>query len=334
MAQIYDDWSKNSIVPRGGLYAWNSYRASDATGGNVPDLSGQGHPLTAASNTPVLTSDILNGQPAWVFNGSRNPLAAAGSVSLKHIFVLAAFSASTFSGFQGLLTGAAVGSPLISNSSGTKFFDSSGTYLGQVYRKGEVVFANSNMQAPVASVPAVIELTAGSVDFGFDAIQVGKDRADGTRLFTGNWFDQLLYTSVKTDAERQRIYEYFAMRYWVWSKDSTNTYDVFPFAHNRTRSEEFDQESYLSEPYSGDPKELVRGNYRGGYSLPFLLREQAELDAAKQFIKLHGKSSPFVIRDYRYYPYRELIVRRTSSLREQGSDTSYRFNYSFDVIEV
>ena len=179
---------------------------------------------------------------------------------------------------------------------------------------------------------AVIEIQAtGGLSLG--AIQIGK-QTNLSRLWKGYFFEDIAYSAIKNDAERQRIYEYFAMRYQVWSKDSTNTYWTFPFAANKTRSLEDDQETYLSEPYIGDPTALVRGNYKGAYSLPFLVREQAEFDAAKAFIRQHGYTTRFVIRDYRYYPYREVIVRRTSSLRELGSDVSYRFNYTFDVVEV
>jgi hypothetical protein len=334
-AQIYD-WTDRPIVPRGDLIAWNAYRETDATGGNAPDLSGNGRAIVAASNTPVLTMDVLNGQPGWLFNGARNPFVSAGGATIKHAFILLGFAGSSFSEFQGVLTGSTVGTPLISNNSGNKFFDASGTYPGMKYRKNSVFFASSNQVAPIDNVPALIEISSpqAGVEFGLDAIQVGKDRNFAARLLNGYWFDQILYSAVKNDAERQRAYEYFAMRYWIWPKDATDTYNVFPFAANKTRALERDKENYLSEPYEGDPKALVRGDFKNGYSLQYLLREQAEWDAAVAFFAQHRPLTPFVLRDYRYYPYREVVVRFTSSIREQGSDVSYRFNYSFDVVEA
>jgi hypothetical protein len=83
-----------------------------------------------------------------------------------------------------------------------------------------------------------------------------------------------------------------------------------------------------------DLKALVRGSFLSGYSLPFLLRQEEEFTAAKAFYEQHHPITPFVIRDYRFYPYQEVTVRIASPFREQGSDVSLRFNYSFDVVEV
>lgn len=179
--------------------------------------------------------------------------------------------------------------------------------------------------------PAVIEITAPG-GISMPNLQVGK-QTSFDRRWKGFWFEDLAYSQVLNDMQRQRVYEYFAMRFQVWSMNA-DRFDVFPFAANRTRSEDFDQESFLSQPYSGEPKELVRGSYKGDYSLSFILREQFEYEAAKAFLKQHGKSSPFIFRDYRYFPYKEVLVNRSSSLREQGSEVTYRFNYTFDVSEV
>jgi hypothetical protein len=62
------------------------------------------------------------------------------------------------------------------------------------------------------------------------------------------------------------------MRYQVWSEDGHGL-KIFPFASNRTRSLEQDIENYVSTPYNGDPKALVRGSVEGDYELSYLLCE-------------------------------------------------------------
>ena len=110
--------------------------------------------------------------------------------------------------------------------------------------------------------------------------------------------------------------------------------DVFPFQIDRTRTGAWDKEHYESNPYSGPTKVLERGNIVGSYSLIATVRTQAEFDAAKAFHASHLTPTAFYYRDYRYYPYRDVLVKFASGFREQGSQVSLRFNYSFDVVEV
>jgi hypothetical protein len=111
--------------------------------------------------------------------------------------------------------------------------------------------------------------------------------------------------------------------------------DVFPYAANKTRSLTLTKEVYQSTPYSGEPKILARGTDRRGFSLLFTNRRQTEYDAAEAFIIAHPIPTHIIFRDYRYYPARDFecwIVPNT--FREQGSEVSFRFTYSFDVVQV
>jgi hypothetical protein len=163
-----------------------------------------------------------------------------------------------------------------------------------------------------------------------DAIQIGKQRAFATRLWKGFWYEDLIYSEIKNDFARQRIYEYFAMRYQVWSENAAGQ-KIFPFASNRTRSLEQDIENYKSTPYNGDPKALVRGGVEGDYELIFGLREQAEYRAAQAFFQQHRPTTKFVFRDYRFCPVQAVRALFTSAIREQGSDVTFRFNYGFTI---
>lgn len=109
---------------------------------------------------------------------------------------------------------------------------------------------------------------------------------------------------------------------------------VFPYFSNKTRTSQLDREHYLSEPYSGDPKALVRGQPKRVFTLTFLNRTQAEFLAAETFWISHYPLTTFTFNDYRFFPARAHTVRFISPLREQGNDVTLRFNYSFDVIEV
>lgn len=109
---------------------------------------------------------------------------------------------------------------------------------------------------------------------------------------------------------------------------------IFPFVANKTRTVERELEHYLSEPYNGSPVGLVRGTLKKRFSLIFTTRSQAEYDAAEAFHAANYPLTTITFRDYRYYPARDINCRFVSPFREQGSDSSGRFNYSFDLLEV
>jgi hypothetical protein len=322
------DWTKNPIVPRGNLYAWHQYDPATAADGVANDYSGNNRHLTTAVNKSVLTLDVLNGQPGWYFRRHRDPMLWNGTVSFKHVFILASADELTFGDYRGLLSDKTSIDLLVGDNGTDKFLDVSASTDFQ-YRKADVIFTSDSQKAPMSGVPLLIELQIPT-GITMDAIQIGQQKNLAGRLWKGYFFEELIYSEIKNDCERQRIYEYFAMRYQVWSED-VNGFKIFPFASNRTRSLEQDIENYLSTPYNGDPKALARGSVEGDYELLFALREQAEYKAAQAFFEEHRPVEKFVFRDFRFYPYEPVGVRFTSPIREQGSDVTFRFNYGFSV---
>ncbi len=328
------DWTKKSIVPRNGLLAWHQYEMAASGHDIIYDYSGNTRIVqSTGGNSPVLQANVLNGQPGWYFDGSVNPLIYNGSILWKHIFILASHEDAAFNLNRGLLSGPTSGDALVSNSSGDTFFNLSYGSPFQ-YRKNGVAFAENNQKAPMNNQAAVIELTH-TAGIPMDGIQIGQQRTldSGARDWKGWFFDDLIYDVIQPELGVINAYRYFAMRYWVWQQNADGLY-VFPFIPNKTTAVEIDQENYLSEPYDGDPKALTRGVFKGQYQLPFLLREQEEFLAAKAFHAQHYRLGKFVYRDYRYYPYKEVKCRFASPIREQGSDVTYRFNYSFEIVEV
>jgi hypothetical protein len=325
------DWTINpNYVPRKDLYAWHQYDPLTSADGVVNDFSGHGRHYGTAANKSVLTLDVLNGQPGWYFDGTSDPMLYDSLSTFKHIFILARADEAVFSVYRGLLSDKTATTLLVGNQATNKFLDLTGEETFDYY-KSQVFYEPLSQFAPMAGNAAVIELQIPT-GVTMDAIQIGKQRIF-ERRWKGYFFEDIIYSEIKNAAERQRIYEYFAMRYQVWSM-TVDGLDLFPFAANRTRAVEIDIENYQSTPYNGQLKALVRGTDVGDYDLPYLLREQAEFDAATEFFKQHRPVTPFAIRDYRFCPAKEIPVRFTSSLREQGSDVTYRFNYTFGVHEI
>lgn len=328
-----------NLIPRHDMAFWHMYEQGVSTHQLCNDYSGNGRHLTSTFlNRPILTANVLSGQPGWRFNGTTSvPLTWTGSTlnNLRHIFIVCSADEATFAIDRGLLSGAATFGVLVGQNATNKFYDLTGVFGGYAPYLASVSYTPSTFKGPMSSNFAVIELQSAA-GFSLDGIQIGRDRnfTGPERIWLGYWFEQMAYTVQLSEPERLKIYQYLAMRYWLWQKKTEGGLDVFPFVADRVRAAERDHEHFLSEPYMGDPATLVRGNSKSAFTLPFTTRIQAEYEAAEEFYKTHYPVTHFNYRDYRFNPARDSECSITSPLREQGSNVSLRFNYAFEVAET
>lgn len=326
------DWTKANIVPRAGLEGWRQYEAG-ASGHNIIfDYSGKNrHVNCSAGNSPVLTANVLNGQPGWYFNGSRDPLVYNFLFPAKHIFCVASYEDATFSGNNGLLSGTTTYGIFVGDGAGTNKFFHFPEFGSYTYRKNDVSYATNNLLAPVVNNFAVLELLipAGITLAG---LHIGQDRAFTDRKWKGYFFEDLIYSTEKNASERKLIYEYFAMRYKLWRQNADGL-NIFPFVADRERNVERNRETYQSKPYSGDKKALVK-DFSRSFQLPFNLRLQQEFEAAESFHAQHHPLTDFIYEDYKYIPAKPRTINFASGITDQGSDVSHRFNYSFEAVEA
>ena len=323
--------------PKSGLETWHAADQNELKAGELTlfDLSGNARDIATSGTLPtVATYSAINGQKAVVWDGTKDPLqSGAASFTARHIWVVASFANATFSSdLEGLISGLTSGAILVGASAGTANWYDLLYGSDYTYRKSEVLFANNAQAAPVSGAFAIMELQrVGGISM--DGIQIGRDRDNAARKWNGTCAEAVIYSRILSDLERERMYYYLALKYRLYRLSGGLT--VFPFPADRQRATERGKEVYMSDPYDGDAKALIRGDHRRRFSLPFTLRPQAEFEAAEAF---HGDRYPdpsqtFIIRDYRYHPAKERTVRFTSPLSEQGSDVSFRFNYSFEVVE-
>jgi hypothetical protein len=325
------DWTKTNLLPLADLEFWYQYEEGVSANNFINDYSSHNRDLSCASSgAPVLTADILNGEPAWRFDGTSNPLSVTSSFTVRHLFVIASADEATFAEFRGLISSPTTDWGLVGEISTSKFFDFSGSII---YRKDDVLFDPAEEMAPVSGKLALIEwLDPAGV--AVDGIQIGQQINLSARKWKGYFVEAFGYSTEQNTLRRRMIYEYVAMRRHLWQRAEDGGPFVFPFPGGKTTGKERDRENYLSTPYDGPQKALVRGIYKDQLSIPFALRRQEEFDAAQAFFEQHSPIEPFIFRDYRFFPPRDTKVRFASSFREQGSDTSFRFNYGFDVVET
>jgi hypothetical protein len=204
------DWTKIGLVPTTDMIAWHAYDSATSTAGNINDLSGNARHIVQASTPPALQTDVLNGQPAWYFNGTTsNPLQTASSsaVAPKHVFILASFEDDAFDAERGLISGKTSGLLLDSEASGTEWDD-----VGNDGYQKSGTTPSPALSAAMGGDAELMEVTdAGGVSI--DGISIGQKLADTATRWKGWFFDHISYSSIQTGDNLKRIYLYYAMRY-------------------------------------------------------------------------------------------------------------------------
>jgi len=229
MALTIQQWKLTGLVPTTGMVAWHAYESGSSEGGICLDYSGNARDLGAASNTPVLTANVVNSQYGWYFNGSRKPLTYTGSLTPKHVFILGGHSGAAFAINEGMISGvgASGGDILVSETSGTQYTDL-GLGTDFIYRKSETLYANASLEAPMSGQIALmdIRLAAG---VALDGVQIGQQRDyDGVahggataRRLTGYFVEDILYSAVLSANQIRAVKLYFDLKFNLWRTFST-----------------------------------------------------------------------------------------------------------------
>lgn len=206
------DWTGFGLIPLNGCEFWHQYGYGQSDSTICYDYSGNDRHISCASvGAPVLTVNVLNGQPGWYFSGTSNYLGYTGAVTVKHLFVLASADEATFGAFRGLFTGASSNSILVGNSGTTKMFDLSADFTS-TYRKNDTVYAHADQQAAMSGNFALYEVQIpGGVNLS--AIQVGQQYADTTRRWKGYWMEQAGFSRVLNYEERRQVLLHFNLRF-------------------------------------------------------------------------------------------------------------------------
>lgn len=327
------------LIPTSGLLFWHDAGEAydDASLVVMPDRSGNSRSLTATSGptSPTIVAGALNGRPAVAWSGTQNPLTYTGSMTIKHLFIVASYTDATFSAsLAGLIGGKTVASGaaiLVGAASDTKFYNNAygGTYK---FRRRDVSFAENNQQATMSGVFSIYEVSL-ETGFNVDGLVLGRDRDNTARKWKGRVTDLIGWNRVIDDAERDAVYEYLALKYLLWRQVSSGL-NVWPFQCDWGRSLPSDRPVLVSTTVSGATKERVKGSVKLAVQPQFDTREPEELDAARSFINEHRGVKNFIYRDHAFVPARDYTMRFMSGLNE-GKSASYRdHSYSFAAVEV
>lgn len=205
---IFHDWTLTDIIPSPD--AWYQYQPGGSAGHVIYDSSGNERTLEGnESSSPVLATNILGGHPAWYFDGAVDPLVYTGSVTLKHVFILASNEDATFDGFQGLLTGPTTGDVLVGDDGTTKFFDLG---ISNLYSNAGTSYDEDNQQAPMSGTFRLLEVK-NSGGITLDGIQIGQQRALTARKWQGHFVEMIGFERVLSLEEIRQVRLYFNIKF-------------------------------------------------------------------------------------------------------------------------
>ena len=202
------NWTKLGIFPTDGLEYWHVIESDNV----FADYSGNNRHITASSNPPAVVTEQIGRHPAIYFDGATHePLAITPpNLLLKHFFLVAKYDGATFAGYEGLLSDVEDLPVLIGGGAGTtKFFNLA--YGLTDYRKNDVSYAESDMQAPMNAWALIeIQIAAGLPFAGF---QIGRDRDQTARRWKGRFAGGAAFSRILTSVERRRALLYYNLRF-------------------------------------------------------------------------------------------------------------------------
>lgn len=315
------------ILPKQNMLAW--YEAdSQRSNGDLFDLSlNSRHLVLPGTSAPVVQANVKNKRAGVYFDGTKNPLLYSGTVTPKHIYLVASFADPTFPDYQGLLTDSGSIAVLVGNPSTNKFFDF-GFGSSFSYKKSDVTYAENNQLAPASGNLAIIEVTH-TVNFPLTSIQIGLDRTFTARKWKGHFLAGVFSSEIHSDQQRREVYRYFAMKYQLWTQTS-DSLNVFPFAASWRDQFEADKDVLVYKPLNASPVVRVRRGLERQAEVTFQQRYQAEIDAAEKFYDSTFPDYAFTYRDYSITPFRDYEARFISKFNRTPNNVNLG-TYSFRI---
>lgn len=212
------------LLPTGAAfwYGMNDRLANGQDALIVLDYSGNDRHLISTAPAPQWENGFYNPVNNVYFDGSGNPLAATFAATIKHIFTIARYDGGVNFGasYRGLLSGlAAINSGILVGNLNSQTFTSFSFGAGFQYKKSGIAYLENNQVAPFAK----FELLDVSYASGWllDGLQIGRDRADAARKWTGRVGETIGYGRVLSANESAAVNLYYDLKYGLWRANGT-----------------------------------------------------------------------------------------------------------------
>lgn len=318
-------WTNAGLVSKKDLESWLALDNS-TNGSEIIDYSGNNRHVLSLS--PTLQENVLAGKPALYFNGTDEPLIYNGSINARHIFCVLAYEDALFDNYRGIISDTHPDRIGLIGNTGTANFFYDVDKNGLSYRKRDVIFPQTNMNAPISANFAVVELLY-PFQVPWTALQIGQDRNFTDRRWKGWFVESLIFSTPKNECERLDIYKYFAMKFFLW-RQSSNGLNIFPLPNNHKTNSTAFKNSLESTSISGAYKGRSKSALLHSFDAQFTIRRAIEWDAAERFWDEHSNGVRCVLEDNSFYPRRQFEGRITTALQrnpESINNIGYQFGF-------
>ena len=287
--------------------------------GYLPDHSGKNRTLVADSDYPFYSKPAINGKAAVAWLGTQQPLKNAGVFEVRCGWIVAKYSGTTFSGYNGLLTDLNSLSVLVGAGPGTtKFYN----YGNQNYefRTVDRIYPNNIAPAPMNAWRIIFfRFWEPAI---FNGIQLGQDKSFVNSKWNGSVALLALYSSdfIETDI---RKYSKIIADNFALPLD-----DVYPYQADIDVPENPVQKVNFYDPPEGDRISEVLSSPKRILDLQFSSADQEEYQIMKAYHASHyAPAVPCFYRDYKVTPPQDIEGYIDSPYKASGANND--FNYSF-----
>lgn len=218
--EYIEKWIDAGLLDKSKMAFWHAVVPSETGNGQVYDYSGKNRHLDPANDSvdsvksaPIAVGNVLGQTPGIYFNGTNTPMATTNTpITFKHLFILARIGGTSFSDYNGLVSGKTNYPLLVGGGAGqTVFINNVYAPSGYKYFKNNVEFPETNQIAPFGSF-AVIEIFFPN-GITTDGIQYGRDRAFTTRRLNGWVIDSIALIDEQSESGKAKIIQYFRTKY-------------------------------------------------------------------------------------------------------------------------
>lgn len=287
---------------------------------SLTDYSGNSRDLEGSPTQPTFRTNVINGKDVVRFTGTDEPLSNAANFTIKCGWIVMKFDASTFSDYQGVLSGLASADILTSNNSGINFFD----FLIDFYefRSTDKIYPKTGAPAPMAAFKLIFFRFWKNLSL--DGVQLGQQRNLTARKFDGDIALVALYSKNFCEQEIRTHTDAIAANFGLTMED------VYPYQADKSSNEQSEQRVNFYDPPEGNRISEVITDPKRVFELKFTSRRRAEKDAMKEFHAAHyAAANQCIYRNYNTIPPEDIEGYIDSEYELAGALNNYAYGFRF-----
>jgi hypothetical protein len=286
---------------------------------SLTDYSGKNRHLTAADSQPQYYTGILNSKSVVRFSGANNPLSNPANFTLSCGWIVSKFNASVFPHFNGLLCGLNSTSVLVGLIGTNEWFNFA--VPKYEYRLGGRIYLAASALAPMNLFQIVFFRFWNPIIM--DGVQLGQHFGLTDRRWNG---DVALVGLYSRNFHEEEIHNYTKS---IAENFNLSLPSVYPYQSDiKGAKEEPEHSVNFYDPPEGDRISESLSASKKSLELNFSGADEMEIDYFLSFYNSHYEQSlPFIYRDYRFTPPRDIEGYFDSPYEINGENNDFAYGF-------